>query len=295
MAKQSAPKSNDAFLREVFADSIDKMLELKPVLAAVQSSSKAVDPEVIHDFRVALRTLRSNLRSLSRFFDKPKALKPVLDDLGWLDNLIGQARDADVLINTLNAATSRITSAATPNTTAITPKDLADLGRLLIDNRDSARVKMVVGLGSKRANQILGETQAFIATAQFKPNLTKHLPVELKKQAKATFDKFAATTKKLDFETAKKRQIHALRIEAKRARYLLEAVGPVLKKAPEKQLAALTAAQTLLGDFNDLVVAEAWVSAQAKRNNLPPQTAKALRSALRTKQRELRRQLVAQL
>ena len=290
-------------LREIFTTSLQQLVELRPKLASPQAGSRsssqaspqAIDPEAIHDYRVALRTLRSNLRSLRRFFEKPKALKDVLDDLGWLDNLIGQARDADVLINTLNAATSGITSAATPNTTAITPKDLADLGRLLIDNRDSARVKMVVGLGSKRANQILGETQAFIATAQFKPKLTKHLPVELKKQAKSTFDKFAATTKKLDFETAKKRQIHSLRIEVKRARYLLEAVTPVLKKVPEKQLAKLTAAQTLLGDFNDLVVAEAWVADQTKRKNLAPQTAKALRTAMRQQQRELRRQLAAQL
>jgi CHAD domain-containing protein len=53
--------------------------------------------------------------------------------------------------------------------------------------------------------------------------------------------------------------LHAARIEAKRCRYALEAVAPALGKEAGTLAGAVADLQTVLGDLNDAVVAEAWL------------------------------------
>jgi CHAD domain-containing protein len=53
--------------------------------------------------------------------------------------------------------------------------------------------------------------------------------------------------------------LHQIRILAKRARYAAEAAGPLAGKKASAFAGALAGLQTVLGDHQDAVVAEAWL------------------------------------
>ena len=57
--------------------------------------------------------------------------------------------------------------------------------------------------------------------------------------------------------------LHEVRIRAKRLRYAAEAVTPVLGRPARRIAAAAADVQGVLGDFNDAVVAEAWLRAES--------------------------------
>ena len=54
-------------------------------------------------------------------------------------------------------------------------------------------------------------------------------------------------------------ELHQIRIAAKRCRYAAEAVAPVIGKPARRFAAGVEAVQTVLGDYHDTVVAEAWL------------------------------------
>jgi CHAD domain-containing protein len=54
-------------------------------------------------------------------------------------------------------------------------------------------------------------------------------------------------------------QLHEVRILAKRSRYAAEAASPLLRPAATRFAAAVADLQTVLGDHQDTVLAEAWL------------------------------------
>jgi CHAD domain-containing protein len=58
-------------------------------------------------------------------------------------------------------------------------------------------------------------------------------------------------------------EFHHVRIRAKRCRYAAEAAVPVIGKPAARFAAAIEDVQTVLGDHQDAVVAEAWLRATA--------------------------------
>jgi CHAD domain-containing protein len=53
--------------------------------------------------------------------------------------------------------------------------------------------------------------------------------------------------------------LHSIRILAKHCRYAAEAVAPVVGRSATRFAVAIAEAQTVLGDHQDTVVAEAWL------------------------------------
>jgi CHAD domain-containing protein len=69
--------------------------------ANVRGALHDLDPEFVHDLRVATRRARSALRLFSRTMDPARGLA-VSEDLGWIAGLLGETRDLDVLMGTLD-------------------------------------------------------------------------------------------------------------------------------------------------------------------------------------------------
>ena len=65
------------------------------------------DSEEVHQFRVATRRLRSDLRTLAPLLDRHWTAF-VRDELRWLGGEVGRARDADVLVERLRAQVKRL-------------------------------------------------------------------------------------------------------------------------------------------------------------------------------------------
>jgi CHAD domain-containing protein len=268
------PKSSKAdLLREIFTSLMQRIVDLRPAVIA------GGNPEALHEFRVALRRLRSNARSLRKFFSDQVALDKLFADLTWLDDLVATARDAEVLVKTINAAAAD----------ELSVKQLTELSRHLLDHKESARVAMLVNLGSKRAHQVLADGESFLGSADFKREHLKKLRGQLKQLGKQAVKRVDSKLKKIKFDSAPPAKLHTIRIIAKRARYLLEATGQI------GELERMVEIQSLLGELNDLVVAGKWLKVRSEKFGLEKDIAKTVRAALRNQQSQQRQLIASQL
>ena len=71
------------------------------------------DPEGVHQARVASRRLRSDLRTFRATLD-PEWVEPLREELRWLGTILGEARDADVLLARLQGRTEMIPATEAP-------------------------------------------------------------------------------------------------------------------------------------------------------------------------------------
>ncbi|HZC70329.1 MAG TPA: CYTH and CHAD domain-containing protein [Jatrophihabitans sp.] len=210
------------------------------------------DPEPVHQFRVAARTLRSNLKTFSPVLDREWA--GVLGtELAWLGSAAGMTRDLDVLEQRLRRTTAAALSA-----------DDAP-GRTMLFNRlgqqkRQARKAMLSALRSDRYDSLL-DTLVDGAAA---PRLADDAPVDA--VARAFLRRVARTqVRRLDRVVAgaadppSDTDLHVIRIQAKRTRYAIEAARPVIGRPAKDHAAALAHLQDVLGEFHDSAVAVQWL------------------------------------
>jgi CHAD domain-containing protein len=209
------------------------------------------DEDAVHEARVALRRLRSDLRTFRPLFDASfadglhlEAREPAA--------VLGAARDADVLLGRLRRGCAAL------------PPDDEPAGRRLLAVAASDRARALAAL----EQWLHGEAfAAFVATLERAVQAPRFAPGA---EAVAASDLVALVVrpwKRLRREAGRlgadagDEELHALRIRAKRCRYALEAVAPVLG-APARRLArALAGLQDVLGELHDAVVAGAWLRA----------------------------------
>ena len=109
------------------------------------------DPEAVHQARVATRRIRSTLRTFSSLLD-PEWTDRLRDELKWLADLLGQVRDTDVLLERFSEHL-----AALPEADAkVAPRLLARL----VDQRDSARRRLLAGMATERYAALIATLEA---------------------------------------------------------------------------------------------------------------------------------------
>ncbi|WP_152362852.1 CHAD domain-containing protein [Microlunatus speluncae] len=213
------------------------------------------DAETVHDTRIALRRLRSTLRSFADLFVTEEAAK--LDrEAQWLAGLLGELRDRDVLAD-------RIADHAdlAPELSA---KQVRPVLRELADQRDAARRTAIEALRSDRYADLI----AVITWWRDRPPLT----AEADQPAGVIADRVRRAGRQ---ERRRVRQaiktgahdedLHRARKAAKRHRYALElealagtAKGERSKKKRQKRKRRAKRSrklQRLLGRHQDAVVA----------------------------------------
>ncbi len=211
------------------------------------------DPEDVHQFRVATRRLRSDLRTFASLLD-PQPISELRDGLRLLGAKAGAARDADVLTGRLGAQAGQL-----PQQDAA---GVDELLRRLGSQARAARAALLDALRSPAYDQLLDAlvsiaSQPPIATeppglvglpaADVVPGLIRRPWRRLKRAAKA-LDSNSPDT-----------EWHAVRIRAKRCRYAAEAIASVCGRRARRFAAAIAGVQDLLGAHQDTVVAEAWL------------------------------------
>jgi CHAD domain-containing protein len=208
----------------------------------------ATNSEAAHQARVATRRLRSDLRTFAVLLE-PGPIDKLREELGWLAGLLGQVRDADILIARLQP------SLGSDEATAEQREILERLNR----QHAKARMELLTAMAEPRYSALL-DSLARLAAA---PPLTE--------VAKAPADEFMAmivgrtwrklrsAVRKLDRQPDDLR-LHAVRIEAKRCRYAAEAAAPAVGKAALRFAEAVADLQQALGDYNDAVVSAGWLT-----------------------------------
>jgi inorganic triphosphatase YgiF len=213
-----------------------------------------LDPEGVHQCRVALRRLRSLFKIYEPVLRQRRIV--ALDaEVRWLGSVLGSARDLDVLqTDLLEPAISALGES----------EQLAPLISGLEHNRTNAYSAVNEALSSSRYRHFLVDLCAFgygpyddLAKSKLGPDALEQPITQFAAAALAKSHR-RLLKRGRDFETLSQEERHSVRIALKKLRYALDFFGgvfdPERRKRFFKELARL---QEDLGSMNDVAVAEA--------------------------------------
>ncbi|MCU1345175.1 MAG: domain containing protein [Acidimicrobiia bacterium] len=203
------------------------------------------EPETIHQARVATRRLRSDLRTFRRLLDSAWVAS-LRDELRWLAGPLGEVRDLDVMVGRLEPVVESMAASDRPHGHAL----LAGLRT----QRQEAMARLTAQLDDPRfvtlVDRLLDASEAPPVT----DDANGKAAVALVPIVKHPWRRLRTGVRELD-DPPTDQALHALRIDAKRLRYALEAAQPVLGKSAGRQAKAVADLQGVLGDLHDSVVA----------------------------------------
>jgi CHAD domain-containing protein/adenylate cyclase class IV len=206
-----------------------------------------VDPEYVHDMRVACRRLRSALDVLAEGF--PEAIREELGgDLRWIGRALGRVRDLDVAI-------ARVETMETEATTYERPA-LQIFAQGLSVRRAERRLRLVERLDSERFGAFAARARGWVDAG---PPPAAEVPG-------AGLPGFAVASRIVApwidamgkaYERAERSMevadLHALRIAAKKARYAIEYFAEIEGPVATRRARRIASLQDFLGDHRDAV------------------------------------------
>ncbi len=226
------------------------------MLAHEEGTRAGADLEELHDMRVATRRQRAALRIVEPYFRR-KAIDPVRNGLREVAQALGAVRDLDVLLEELAAYRHGLHDRG--------PTPLEPLALAWTERRDTAREGLLAHLDSTDWTAFKDEYSRFLSSPGAgvraasrgeipQPHLVAQvLPAEIWSH----YGAIRAYEAVLSW--AAPPTLHALRIECKRLRYLLEFFRDTLDDAIEESIDNLVALQDHLGKLNDSHVTEGLV------------------------------------
>jgi CHAD domain-containing protein len=215
---------------------------------------KDLDTEFLHDFRVATRRTRSALGQIKSVFPKHMAGR-FKKEFAFVGKLSNQLRDLDVYLLKEKAFRAILPP--------VLRDDIAPLFDYLRKNRSKALQKVVRGLRSKKYAQIMQNWESFLDEPVQDPPAASNANVPIITLAqKRIYKKYRGIVKvgSQILENTEDQKLHALRIECKKLRYLMEFFYSLFpRKKINILIAQLKTLQDNLGDFNDLCVQEKYL------------------------------------
>ena len=213
-----------------------------------------IDTEFLHDFRVAVRRTRSALSQIKGVFPEAPTLR-FRQDFAYIGRFTNELRDLDVYL------------LAEHGYKAMLPDHLKSgidpLIAYLKQKRSAALKTVVKELTSQKYADILHDWEAFLNEPGAESATAANGATRIVDLARSRiYKRYKRIVKRGQqiLENMEDDQLHALRIECKKLRYLLEffqSLFPATEiSASIKQLKML---QTNLGDFNDLCVQEDYL------------------------------------
>ena len=237
----------ETFLRQ-------SMLEQLAVLHVISNDELiAGDAEVIHDFRVAIRTLRTRLKFFRPYFKKPAQIKYWSKELRWLDKHIQNARDVEVQIETLDfVATEKLESLVSkPSKYHQFRNHFVALRAELSEQSKTSRRNLDAALTSDRKQKLFDEFKTGLLRSEVKAKRILELESQLHAKLATQLSKINEKFDRPNFYQKNAQELHAVRLEFKSARYLAESIGIESRE--------LADAQNLLGHINDLSALHDWL------------------------------------
>lgn len=242
------------------ADATKRILrELLAILRANEAGIRAdIDTEFLHDFRIAVRKTRSALSQIPKVFPVEPTNR-FKRDLGVLGKLTNDLRDLDVFL--LSEAHYR----------SLLPEAMQDDITPLIDHLRARRVDaltaVIDGLESRTYASLLDDWDRFLhetTTSGSAANATVPIPNLARRRIYRGYCCIVRDGSRI-LTNSEDKLLHALRIECKKLRYLLDFFASLF---PRKQIARMTRQlkrlQTNLGEFTDLAVQQDYLLAIAE-------------------------------
>jgi CHAD domain-containing protein len=232
-------------IKHVFAESIASLLRHDPLIRT------SGDPEAIHQARVATRKLRSHLRTFGPLLDA-EWTEPLRSELGWLAMGLGAVRDREVLLERLRERAQTLPAAD--------QRSAASLLHILETEIQTLRAKLMEELSSVRYVDLLERLVLASHTPATLPEAEEPALKVLPPLAASPWRRLRSAVKQLP-DPPTDPELHRIRILAKRARYAAETVAPVAGSAAAAFARAAAKLQTVLGEHQDSVTAQAWLRA----------------------------------
>jgi CHAD domain-containing protein len=213
-------------------------------------------PDSVHQMRIATRRLRSMLRSFGAVLRRDEC-EGLCAELRWLGNVLGAARDAEVMDTQLRGAMEEL-----PQELVMGPV-AARLRVHFAPVEARARSAVLEALDSDRYLALLHGLDRLLADPPLTPDARRpaaevlpHQVGRARRRLRRRMRRARRTPAGPDRDTA----LHEARKAAKHARYSAEAVSPAFGKPARRFATRVKKVQTALGDHHDGVVARASVA-----------------------------------
>jgi CHAD domain-containing protein len=219
-------------------------------LLARDRAARRDEADGVHKMRVATRRLRSAMATFRPILQRTQT-DPIRDELKWLGQILGRARDAEVQRDRLLELTDEL------------PRELV-LGpvrrRIKLEMRArhrTAHAALVQQLTSPRYWRLLDSLENLLThpafTARAENDAGERLPKLVRKAARRV-DQTAQVAGGASGE-AHDHALHEVRKAAKRARYAAEPATAVIGKPAKRLAKRMEAVQDVLGEHQDSVTA----------------------------------------
>ncbi|MDY6790599.1 MAG: CHAD domain-containing protein [Thermodesulfobacteriota bacterium] len=215
---------------------------------------KDLDTEFLHDFRVAIRRTRSALGQIKNVFPMGTTNR-FKKDFAFVGELSNQLRDLDVYLLKEVAYKAMLPP--------VLQNDIDPLFKYLRQERSKALQNVLNGLRSEKYVKILQHWEAFLNEPREDSTIAANanLPV-IYLARKRIYMKYRGVVKagNLILENTEDEMLHALRIQCKKLRYLMEFFSSLFpRKKINVLIEQLKKLQDNLGDFNDLCIQEEYL------------------------------------
>ena len=219
--------------------------QIRAIVAGDVALRRGLDP--VHDTRVAIRRLRSSLRTFADVFDADQA-HALREELSWYAGLLGDMRDATVQRKRLTKAVDGL------DPTLVVGDVTAWLEHHMGRRYSEARVLVDAALAGDRYAELMEALAKWQRRPAFSPDTRQH--PKLKPDVRRADRKARKRLRKAVDNGVDEQAFHRARKAAKRARYAAELAAPVLgRKSAKKQIKQHKKVQKILGDHQDSVVA----------------------------------------
>jgi CHAD domain-containing protein len=227
------------------------LAEQAGLMKALDPAVRGDQPDAVHQMRIAVRRLRSTLRTFGSLIWKRNTDR-LAGELKWLGTELGGARDAEVLLGHLRAETG-----ALPAELVLGPVQARIQGHFA---QVSARAKEAVtaALRSQRYFELLDQLDALIDGPALTPAASKPATAVLPRAVRHSYRRTARRMDRAEATPAGRKHgaaLHRARRAAKRTRFAAEAVAPACGQPAQRFARKLKKVQSTLGDHQDSVIA----------------------------------------
>jgi CHAD domain-containing protein len=236
-------------VRAALAASVRRLIENEPGVRLGE------DPEAVHQARVAVRRLRSDLKTFGSWLDAAWA-DALRGDLKAIADRLGAVRDAEVLIDRLRRRVDEL-----PESDRGAGTDLvAKLGQA----RDGYRNELLAAMHDGGYLALLDRLVAAAREPRVLPDASTVAASDASAVMQSPWRRLEEAVDGIGHHPSDA-ELHAVRIRTKRVRYAAEALIPVKGKAARRFAERAADLQDVLGEHQDGVVAQSWLRQAAGR------------------------------
>jgi CHAD domain-containing protein len=240
---------------------VDYVRAQRAALDAAEPKARTGDEEAVHDMRVAVRRLRSTLRTFRKVWGRD-AVDPVRAELKWFGGRLGRVRDTQVMARRLDAAVHAeppevvfgpVAARVAQRFAAEGAAALAELEAALDSDRYRRLRRRLDRLADSNGRPKRGDTDGRPKPTWVRRRIRKDL-----ERADAMLDTALALP---GGDERRDRALHEARKAYKRARYAAEVRAPRTKKLVRR----LKHLQDVLGHHQDAVITRGVLRQHAVR------------------------------